>query len=169
MEQVKSPEEYQSGFSVAGFRCQEWKHIVEDKEQMQISHWVDGGEVLMILNKLKTQLVGKTFAYTSSHSAGCLHSYSVSLPVHTSFKDTKETSGQYLWGKVPETRTIDKILKQIKPKKNTNDWRKSCGVSDPAEQSSAGYHTPGSNFKYQYFRDFETEFNNILECEFPPI
>jgi hypothetical protein len=24
---------------------------------------------------------------------------------------------------------------------------KSCGISDPAEQSSAGYHTPGNNFK----------------------
>jgi hypothetical protein len=43
---------------------------------------------------------------------------------------------------------------------------KSCGVSDPAEQSSAGYHTPGCNFKYEYMREFETEFNNILECEF---
>jgi hypothetical protein len=30
---------------------------------------------------------------------------------------------------------------------------KSCGVSDPAEQSSAGYHTPRNNFKYEYFRE----------------
>jgi hypothetical protein len=45
MEQVKSPEEHQSGLSAAGFRCQEWKHIVEDKEEMQISHWVDREEV----------------------------------------------------------------------------------------------------------------------------
>jgi hypothetical protein len=43
---------------------------------------------------------------------------------------------------------------------------KSCRVSDPAEQSSAGYHTPGNNFKYEYFREFETEFKNILGCEF---
>jgi hypothetical protein len=31
-------------------------------------------------------------------------------------------------------------------------------VSDPAEQSSVGYHTPGNNFKYEHFREFETEF-----------
>jgi hypothetical protein len=43
---------------------------------------------------------------------------------------------------------------------------KSCGVSDPAEQSSAGYHTPGNNFKYKYFREFKTEFTNVLVCEF---
>jgi hypothetical protein len=43
---------------------------------------------------------------------------------------------------------------------------KSCGVSDPAEQSSARYHTPGNNFKYEYFRKFETEFKKILGCEF---
>jgi hypothetical protein len=30
------------------------------------------------------------------------------------------------------------------------------------EQSSAGYHTLGNNFKYKYFREFETEFKNIL-------
>jgi hypothetical protein len=44
--------------------------------------------------------------------------------------------------------------------------KKSCGVSDPAEQSSAGYHTLWKNFKYEYFREFETEFKNILGCEF---
>jgi hypothetical protein len=43
---------------------------------------------------------------------------------------------------------------------------KSCGVSDPAEQTSAGYHTPGNNFKYEYFREFVTEFKTILGCEF---
>jgi hypothetical protein len=43
---------------------------------------------------------------------------------------------------------------------------KSCGVSDPAEQSSAGYYTPGNNFKYKYFRKFETELKNILGCAF---
>jgi hypothetical protein len=43
---------------------------------------------------------------------------------------------------------------------------KFCGVSDPVEQSSAGYQTPGNNFKYVYFREFETEFKNILGCEF---
>jgi hypothetical protein len=32
---------------------------------------------------------------------------------------------------------------------------KFCGVSDP-----------GNNFKYEYFREFETEFKNILGCEF---
>jgi hypothetical protein len=42
---------------------------------------------------------------------------------------------------------------------------KSCGVSDPAEQSSA-YHTSGNNFKYEYYREFKTEFTNILGCEF---
>ena len=31
---------------------------------------------------------------------------------------------------------------------------KSCGVSDPVEQSSAGYHIPGNHFKYEYFREF---------------
>jgi hypothetical protein len=36
----------------------------------------------------------------------------------------------------------------------------------PAEQSSAGYHTPGNNFKYEYFREFEKEFNNILGYKF---
>jgi hypothetical protein len=43
---------------------------------------------------------------------------------------------------------------------------KTCRVSDPVEQSSAGYHTPGNNFKYEYFREFETEFKNILGYEF---
>ncbi len=43
---------------------------------------------------------------------------------------------------------------------------KSCGVSDPAEQSYAGYHTQGNNFKYKYFREFKKEFKNILGCEF---
>jgi hypothetical protein len=43
---------------------------------------------------------------------------------------------------------------------------KSCGISDPEEQSSAGYHTPGNNFKYEYFHEFKTEFKNIFECEF---
>jgi hypothetical protein len=43
---------------------------------------------------------------------------------------------------------------------------KPCGVSDPAEQSSAGHHTPENNFKYEYFREFETELKNILGCEF---
>jgi hypothetical protein len=43
---------------------------------------------------------------------------------------------------------------------------KSCGVSGPAEQSSAGYHNPGNNFKYKHFREFETEFKNILGYEF---
>ncbi len=43
---------------------------------------------------------------------------------------------------------------------------KSCRVSDPAEQSSAGYHTPGNNFHYEYFRKFETELKNVLGCEF---
>ncbi len=43
---------------------------------------------------------------------------------------------------------------------------KSCGVSHPTEKSSAGYHTPGNNFKYEYFRKFATEFTNILGCEF---
>jgi hypothetical protein len=43
---------------------------------------------------------------------------------------------------------------------------KSCGVSDHAEQSSAGYHTPWNNFKDKYFREFETELKNILWCEF---
>jgi hypothetical protein len=38
--------------------------------------------------------------------------------------------------------------------------------SDPAEQSSAGYQTPGNNFKYEYFREFETGFKSILGCEF---
>jgi hypothetical protein len=43
---------------------------------------------------------------------------------------------------------------------------KSCGISDLAEQSSVGYHIPGNNFKYKKFREFETEFKNILWCEF---
>ncbi len=43
---------------------------------------------------------------------------------------------------------------------------RSCGVSDPTERSSAAYHTPGNNFKYEYFREFETEFKNILGYEF---
>jgi hypothetical protein len=44
---------------------------------------------------------------------------------------------------------------------------KCCGVSDPAEQSSAGgHHTPGNNFKYEYFREFEKELKNILGCKF---
>jgi hypothetical protein len=43
---------------------------------------------------------------------------------------------------------------------------KSCGVSDPGEQTSAGNHTPGNNFKYEYFREFKTEFKTILGCEF---
>ncbi len=43
---------------------------------------------------------------------------------------------------------------------------KSCGVSDPAEQSFAVYHTPRCNFKYEYMREFDAEFNNILESEF---
>jgi hypothetical protein len=43
---------------------------------------------------------------------------------------------------------------------------KSCGVSDPEEQSSAGNYTPGNNFKYKYFHEFETEFKNIFGCEF---
>jgi hypothetical protein len=43
---------------------------------------------------------------------------------------------------------------------------KFCGVSDPAEQSSAGYQTLGNNFKYEYFREVKTEFKNILGCEF---
>jgi hypothetical protein len=46
---------------------------------------------------------------------------------------------------------------------------KSCGVSDPEEQSSAEYHTPwpqGNNFKYKYFREFETELKNISGYEF---
>ncbi len=34
------------------------------------------------------------------------------------------------------------------------------------EQSSTGYHTPLNNFKYEYLCEFETEFNNILGCEF---
>ncbi len=46
---------------------------------------------------------------------------------------------------------------------------KSCGVSDPAEQSSAGYHTPGNNSKYKYFSEFETEFKNTLGYEFGTI
>jgi hypothetical protein len=37
---------------------------------------------------------------------------------------------------------------------------KSCGVSDPG-----GYHTPGNNFKYEYFSEFEIEFKNILGYE----
>jgi hypothetical protein len=43
---------------------------------------------------------------------------------------------------------------------------KSCGVSDPAEQTSVGYHTPGNNFKYEYSCEFETEFKTILGGEF---
>jgi hypothetical protein len=43
---------------------------------------------------------------------------------------------------------------------------KSCGVSDPAEQTSAGFHTPGNNFKYEYFCEFETELKTILGGEF---
>ncbi len=43
---------------------------------------------------------------------------------------------------------------------------KFCRVSDPAVQSSAGFQTPGNNFKYKYFHEFETEFKNILGCEF---
>ncbi len=46
---------------------------------------------------------------------------------------------------------------------------KSCGVSDPPEQSSAGYHSPGKNFNYEYFREFETELKNILGCEFATV
>ncbi len=43
---------------------------------------------------------------------------------------------------------------------------RSCGVSDLAEQTSAGYHTLGNNFKYEYFREFEAEFKTNLGCEF---
>ncbi len=66
---------------------------------------------------------------------------------------------------------------------------KSCGgVSDPAELNLAGYQTPqnngrvvyilkqtlvlqgikpqGTTFKYEYFRELETEFKNILRCKF---
>jgi hypothetical protein len=43
---------------------------------------------------------------------------------------------------------------------------KSCGVSDTAEQTSAGYHTLGNNFKYEYFCKFETEFKTIIGGEF---
>jgi hypothetical protein len=43
---------------------------------------------------------------------------------------------------------------------------KSCVLSDPAEQSSAGYRNPGNNFKYKYFHEFETEFKNSLGYEF---
>jgi hypothetical protein len=44
--------------------------------------------------------------------------------------------------------------------------KKSCGVSDPAKQSSAGHPTLWNNFKYEYFHEFKTEFKNILGCEF---
>jgi hypothetical protein len=43
---------------------------------------------------------------------------------------------------------------------------KCCGVSGPEEQSSARYHTLENNFKYEYFREFEKEFKNILGCKF---
>ncbi len=43
---------------------------------------------------------------------------------------------------------------------------KSCGISDPAEQSSAGNHTPGNNFKHEYLNKSETDFKNIFGCEF---
>ncbi len=43
---------------------------------------------------------------------------------------------------------------------------KSCWVSEPAEQSFVGYQTPGNKFKYEYFREFETELKNILGCDF---
>jgi hypothetical protein len=55
----------------------------------------------------------------------------------------------------------NKILGGIRPRRTG-----SCGVSDPTEQSSVGYHTPGNNFKYEYFRKFKTEFKNILGREF---
>jgi hypothetical protein len=53
----------------------------------------------------------------------------------------------------------------------------SNGVSDPTEQSPAGYQTPRNKvlrgiklcvttFKNKYFCEFEKEFKNILGCEF---
>jgi hypothetical protein len=52
-----------------------------------------------------------------------------------------------------------------------------CTVSDPAKQHPAGPDTlpnkvlrgiklRGTTFKYEYFREFGTEFKNILGCEF---
>jgi hypothetical protein len=43
---------------------------------------------------------------------------------------------------------------------------KSCGISDPAEQTPAGYQTPRNNIQNEYFCEFEKEFKNSLECEF---
>jgi hypothetical protein len=43
---------------------------------------------------------------------------------------------------------------------------KSYGALDPTEQSSVGDYSPGNNLKDEYFREFKTEFNNILGCEF---
>jgi hypothetical protein len=36
----------------------------------------------------------------------------------------------------------------------------------PHITKSAGYQTPGTTFKYEYFREFETEFKNFIGFEF---
>ncbi len=79
---------------------------------------------------------------------------------------------------------LNKVLRVIRPRRALF-----FGVSDPTEQvssikciqlchCSAGSNTPqdtkswggikpqGTIFKYEYFREFETEFKNILGCEF---
>jgi hypothetical protein len=43
---------------------------------------------------------------------------------------------------------------------------KSCGVSDPAEQTSAGYDTPGNNFNTYLSANSKGEFKTILGGEF---
>ncbi len=53
-----------------------------------------------------------------------------------------------------------------------SDTPQTCGVWYPAQQSPAGYQTLwgikpcGTTSKYEYFCKFETEFKNILGCEF---
>jgi hypothetical protein len=72
----------------------------------------------------------------------------------------------------------NKILRGIRPCRT-----KSCGVTDFAELSLAGYQTSqnnvlrgpdtppyivlrGINLKYEYLRELETEFKKISDCEF---
>jgi hypothetical protein len=45
-------------------------------------------------------------------------------------------------------------------------FKKSCGVSDPAEQSQRGIKPRGTTLEYEYFCKFETELKNVLGCEF---
>jgi hypothetical protein len=58
------------------------------------------------------------------------------------------------------------ILQNNVPAGHETPLNKVLRGRDPAEQSPAGYQTRGTTFKYKYFWEFNTEFKNILGCEF---